>query len=116
MHDRLVRLVLKVAIPALLEGAKRSLLNLLHFFLRRPKLDTGLNSIRGKWASTIGIPLLKDLVLDYRVATNKVIKGLAIRLRAIYGEGEVVVLEIETNTWQVDLRLDACIAELLGIT
>ena len=84
MHDRLVRLVFEVAVPSRFERTERSLFNLLDFFLCGPKLDAGFNTVGGERASAISVPLGKDLLLDCRVSTDEVVKGLAIRLRAEY--------------------------------
>lgn len=49
MHDWLVGLVLEVAVPSRPEPAARSwpVIHLPKFFLGRPDLDTGLNTVGG---------------------------------------------------------------------
>ena len=49
-------------------------------------------------------------------ASNKVVEALGLGLGSEDGEGQVVVLEVETNTWQVHLGLNAGGFELLGVT
>lgn len=68
-------------------------------------------------ASFYGI-LKGDLLtlLNFGLAPHKVIEGLSSRFGTENGEGQVVVLEIEPDTWEVDNGLDASSLELLGIT
>lgn len=49
-------------------------------------------------------------------ASNEVVETLGLGLSAEDGEGQVVVLEVETDTWQVHLGLDTGGFELLGVT
>ena len=62
------------------------------------------------------VPLVEYFFLGRRVSAYEVIEGLDIWLRTVDGEGQVVVLEIETDTWKVDQGFYACPTELLRIT
>jgi hypothetical protein len=53
--------------------------------------------------------------LHLGVATGKVIEGLGAGLSSEDGEGEVMILEVETNTGEVDYWLDSHAAELLRV-
>lgn len=55
-------------------------------------------------------------LLSLGIAANKVVKAIGARLGAEHGEGQVVVLEIETNAWKVDNGLNADGPQLLGVT
>jgi hypothetical protein len=132
MHHRLVRLILEVAVPARSELRTWPTIHHLEFFLSRANLDSSLDSICRKRSSSVDVPLLEDPLLDCWVTTGEVVEGLDMRLRAVRGECEadgmlvlymkesdldlLVVLEVETHTWQVDEWLDAGLAELLGVT
>lgn len=54
-------------------------------------------------------------LLDLRIATDKVVKTLDARLCAVDGECEVVVLEVQTDSREVDDGLDASCAKLLWV-
>lgn len=118
VHDWLVGLVLEVAVPATggREVGSRPSAHLSQLFLRRPDLHTGLNAVRRQRAGALEVPLLEDPLLDFGVATGEVVERLDIRLRPVHREGEVVVLEVAANTRQVDQRLDAGAAQLLGVS
>jgi hypothetical protein len=62
------------------------------------------------------LPLLEDTFLDRRVTTCKVIERLDMRLRAVSSKCEVVILEVESNAWQVYKRLNTSLAQLLWVT
>ena len=102
MHHGLVRLVLEVTIPARTELLQIVLLQL---FFSRPNFHTSLDTIGGQRTSTSLVPLVIDSLLDLRITSNEVIEALDVRLRTIGREGEIMILEIETNTWQLDLAL-----------
>ena len=55
-------------------------------------------------------------LLHLRVSACKVVKTLGARLGPVDGEGKVVVLEVETDAWEVDDGLDSDAAELVGVT
>lgn len=118
VHDRLVWLVLEVAIPSAsgLEVGRGPGLHLCQFFLSRTDLHTSLNAIGRERTSALEVPFFIDLLLDFRVATNEVVERLDVGLGPVDGECEVVVLEVETDTWQVDDRLDTSATKLLGVT
>ena len=134
MHHGLVVLVLEVAVPAGAELWARPTVHHLEFFLGGSDLDTGLDTVRGERASAVDIPLLEDALLDGWVTTSEVIKRLDVGLRAVCGKREarkivspcgledanafdlLVVLEVQTNTGQVDKWLDAGLAKLLRVT
>ena len=102
VHDWLVGLVLEVRVPTRAELGARPAVHLLKLLLSRADLNTGINTVGGKRTGAVDLPLLEDLLLDLGVATDKVIEGLDVGLRAVCGEGEVVVLEVETDTGKVD--------------
>jgi hypothetical protein len=115
VHDRLVRLVLEVRVPTRAELGARPAVHLLELLLSRTDLDTSVNTVGGKRTSAVDLPLLEDLLLDLRIATDEIIERLDVRLRAVCGESQVVVLEVQTDTGKVDKGLDACLAELLRV-
>ena len=78
MHDRLVRLVLEVAIPATLEMWSRPLLHLLELLLRRPDLNASLDAIGGQWSSAFEVPLIEDSFLDFWNTADEVIEALGV--------------------------------------
>ncbi|MCQ6512816.1 hypothetical protein NPN18_23900, partial [Vibrio parahaemolyticus] len=84
MHNRLVRLVLEVRLPALSEMRRRPPLEVLELLLSRSDLDTSLNTICSKRPSTLLMPFIEYALLDLRVSTNKVIETLGIRLSPIH--------------------------------
>lgn len=116
VHDRLVGLVLEVRVPTGTEFGAWPAVHLLKLLLSRTDLDTSINTVGGKWAGAVDLPLLEDLLLDFWVATNKVVETLDVGLSTVCGKGQVVVLEVETDTRKIDKRLDASLAELLGVT
>lgn len=63
MHNRLVRLVLEVRLPALSEMRRRPPLEVLELLLSRSDLDTSLNAVGGKGSSALLVPLIKDALL-----------------------------------------------------
>lgn len=116
MHDGLVRLVLEVAVPARAELVAWPGVDLPELVLGWASLDTGLDAVGGEWASAVDVPLGEDLVLDLLVAADEVVEGVGPWLGTIRCEGQVVVLEVQTNTGQVDKWLDTGLAELLCVT
>lgn len=88
-HSRLVRLVLKVAVPPRPELRVRPRVHLFELLLRRTDLDTGFDTVGGERTSAVDVPLVVELVLGLLVATNKVIERLDMWLGAVGGEGEV---------------------------
>lgn len=99
VHNWLVGLVLEVAVPTGAELWVWPGIHLIELLLSRSDLDTCLDAIGGEWASTVDVPLVEDLFLCLLVAANEVVKRFAPWLGAICGEGQVMVLEVETNTW-----------------
>ena len=116
VHNRLIRFILKVAVPARAELRSRPAIHLTQLFLSRPDLDTSIDAIGCQRACTVDVPLLKYLGLHLWVTSHKVIEGLDVWLGSEDGEGEVVVLEVETHAGEVDDGLDTSAAELLGVT
>jgi hypothetical protein len=55
-------------------------------------------------------------LLHLRVAPGKVVKRLGAGFGAVHREGQVVVLEVETDTRKIDDGLDSGAAELVGVT
>lgn len=116
MHDGLIRLVLKVAIPPRPEFRARPLVHHPELILSWSHLHTSLNAVGRQWASAIDIPLVENLFLYLRISSSEVIKGFNVRLSAEHGEGKVMILEVETNSWKIDERLNSGLAKLLRVT
>lgn len=116
VHDGLVGLVFEVRVPARAELLAWPAVHHVEFFLSRSDLDTSLDTVGGEWASAVDIPLLEDLLLDLGVATDEVVERFDVRLSAVGGEGQVMILEVETNTRKINKRLDASLAKLLWVT
>jgi hypothetical protein len=114
-HDRLVWLVLEVTVPTRPELWAGPAVHLLELILSRTDLHTSINAICGKGASAVSVPLVEDFLLRLLVATDKVVEALHMRLSTIGGEGQVVILEVQSNTWEVYQRLDSSLSELLWI-
>lgn len=99
MHDGLVRLVPEIRLVTLREVWGRPLLHVAELLLSRPNFDTGIDTVGGQWTSALLIPLIKDLLLDFGISTNEVIKGLDVGFRAVNGESKIVVLEVSAHAW-----------------
>lgn len=84
--------------------------------LGRSDFDTGFDSIRGEWTSTIELPLVIHPLLNLGIASEEVIEAFCIRLGTVGREGKVVVLEVKTNAGQVNLAFHAGFLEFLGIS
>lgn len=116
VHDRLVGLVLEVAVPARAEFWVWPRVHLVELLLGWSDLDTGLDTVGGQWTSSVDVPLVEDLFLCLLVSTNEIVERLNPWLGAVCGEGQVVVLEVQTNTGKVDQWLDTSLAELGRLT
>jgi hypothetical protein len=81
MHDRLVRFILKVAVPTTLEMWGRPPLHLREFLLGRTNFDTSLNAIGGKRSSTLEIPFVEDRFLDFWDTADEVVEALSVCIR-----------------------------------
>ena len=86
MHHRLIRLILEVAVPSRPELWTRPRVHLLQLLFCWSNLYTRLNTIGSKWTGSIEIPLVEDLLLNFRIATYEIVEGLYVRLRAEDGE------------------------------
>lgn len=115
VHDWFVRLVLEVGLPATLEVGSRPCAHFSKLFLGRTNLNAGLDTVGGQRPSALDVPLLVDSSLHLRVAANEVIKGLNVGLSTVHGKHEVVVLEVQTDTRQVDQGADTGAAQLLRV-
>lgn len=80
MHNRLVRLVLKVTLPALHKITRGPTLHLRQFAFTGSDLDARVNAIRGQGACALDVPLLIDLLLRLMVPTSEIIKRFHVRL------------------------------------
>jgi hypothetical protein len=89
---------------------------LLELFLCWPHLHTSLDSVGCQWSCTIDVPLVEYSLLSLGISTHKVIERLNVWLGSEHREGEIVILEVETNTGKVNKWLYAGLAELLGVT
>ena len=74
MHHRLVRLVLEVRVPSRLELGSGPLSHGLKLLLVGSNLNTCLDTIRGKGASSLDVPLIENTLLDFRMTTSEVVK------------------------------------------
>jgi hypothetical protein len=54
-------------------------------------------------------------LLHLGVTASKVIEALGARFGPVDGEGQVMILEVETDAGEVDDGLDAASAELVGV-
>jgi hypothetical protein len=88
MHNWLVGLVLEVAVPTRAELWAGPLVHHVELLFSRADLDTSFNTIGGKWASAIDIPLVEYTFLSRRVTTSEVVERLDVGLRTIGGERE----------------------------
>lgn len=113
MHNGLVRLFVKVALPT---GYKALHVVLLELLLCWPDLDASFDAVGSQRTRAVDVPLLKDLLLDFRFTTEKVIEAFGIRLGSIGRKGKVVILEVETDTRKIDHRLDTGFTQLLRVT
>lgn len=113
VHDWLVRFVFEVRVPSRSELRAGPAVHLLKFVLSWTNLDTGFDTVGCKWTSAVNIPLVVNLLLSLFVATDEVVEALDVWLGPVGGEGQVVILEIETDTRQIDQRLNASLAKLL---
>jgi hypothetical protein len=91
-------------------------LELLELLLRGPDLDTRFNAIGREGACAFEVPFVKYSLLDLGVAAGKVVECLGAGFGAVDREGEIVVLEVESDAREVNNRLDADGAELLGVS
>ncbi len=78
MHNRLVRLILKIALPSALEMRGRPRLHLFEFFLGGTNLDSGVNAICSKWACAFDVPFIEDGFLHFGDTTDEVIKTFSV--------------------------------------
>lgn len=60
VHHGLVRLVLEVGLPAVVEVRRRPLLEGLQLFLGGPDLDAGLDAVCGEGAGALESPFVED--------------------------------------------------------
>lgn len=116
MHNGLVRLVPEVRLIPLCEVRGWPLLHLRELLLRRPNLDSSINTVSSQWSSALFIPLFEHLLLHLGISTDEVIKRLDVRLGSVHREGQIVVLEVAANTGEVDQRLYTSPTQLLGVT
>lgn len=81
-----------------------------------PDLHTSLNAIGREWTGAIDVPLVEDSLLYLWIATKEVVERLYVRLRTVGRKREVMVLEVETNTGEIDDGFDTSLTEFLGVT
>jgi hypothetical protein len=74
MHDRLVGLVLEIAVPATLEVRSRPRLHLFQLLLSWTNFDTSVDAIGGERSCAFDIPFIKDSFLNFRHTTDEVIE------------------------------------------
>lgn len=116
MHDRLVWLILEVAVPSRQELWERPILEILEFLLTWPNLHTSFDAICGKWTHAVDIPLVDHGLLNLGVTTDEVVERLSPWFRSVRGEVEIVVLEVQTNAGKFDQGLNASFPEFLRVT
>jgi len=115
VHDWFVGLILEVRVPTGPELWARPAVHLLELFFGRSDFDTSVDTVGRERTSAVDVPLVEDLLLSLLVTTDEVVEALDVRLSPVSGESQVVVLEVETHTGQVDQGLDASLAKLLGV-
>lgn len=116
MHNRLVGLLLEIAVPSTAELLAWPAIHLVQLLLGRADLDTCVDAVGSQGSGTVGIPLVKDCLLNLGNTTDKIVERIDVGLRSIGGEGEVVVLEVLTDTGKVDLAFDTNSLELLRVS
>lgn len=104
MHDWLVRLVLEVAVPSRPKLLARPRVHHLQLLFCRPDLHTSFDTVGCQWPSAIDVPLVEDLLLYLRVATNEVVERLDMRLSAEYRESLRYVSHTSFNYERVRTR------------
>lgn len=60
--------------------------------------------------------MIDDPLLHNGVAADEVVERLGLGSRTVRSKCQIVVLEVQTDTWQIDERLDTSLAKLLGVT
>ena len=58
---------------------------------------------------------LRHTLLNFWVTSGEVVEALSARLSTVHGKGEVMILEVEADTWEVDDGSDSGLPELLGV-
>lgn len=94
MHNRFIRLVLKVAIPAALEVWRGPTLHLSKLSFGWSDLHTSVDSIGCEWASALNIPFIEDLLLDFWHATDEVVEAFS-----TYPSSSVCDYRARTESW-----------------
>jgi hypothetical protein len=77
MHNRLVRFILEIAVPTTSEVWCRPSLHLSKLILSWANLHTCIDAIRSKGTSTLDVPFVKDLLLNFWNTTDEVVKTLS---------------------------------------
>jgi hypothetical protein len=90
--------------------------SLLGIFLDMAYDSERYHTIRCKGTRAVDVPLVKNLFLDRGVATKEIVKGLGVGLRSEDTEGQIMVLEVQTNSGKINKRLDTCSTKFLGVT
>jgi hypothetical protein len=116
VHDWFVWFVLEVRFPAAAELWGRPSLHLFQLFLGGTRLDTGVNAIGCQRSSTFDVPFIENPLLHFWVATDEVIKGLSVRLGTKQRKREIMVLEVQANTWKIHQRFHPDFAKLFRVT
>jgi len=116
MHDWLVGLVLEVAVPATAKLWAGPAVHLFELLFGGTNLDASLDTVGGKRTSAVDIPLIENLLLNRWVAADEIVECFGIRLRPIRREGEVMVLKVGPDAWQIYDGLNTNRFELLWIT
>ena len=76
MHDRLVGLVLEVAVPATAEVRRWPCVHLVELLFSRANLDTSIDAVGSKRTGTLDVPFVEDSLLDVWITTDEVIETL----------------------------------------
>ena len=61
------------------------------------------------------VPLVENLLLRFRITTNKVVERFGTMLGAVGCEGEVMILKVESHAWEIDLGLYTRLTKFLGV-
>jgi hypothetical protein len=77
MHNGLIGLILEIAVPTTPEMWGRPGIHLSEFLLSWTNFHTCVDAIGSQRTCALNIPLIKNFLLHFRYATNKVIETLS---------------------------------------
>lgn len=83
VHNWLVRFVLEVTFPTRSEMGRWPAVHLFQLLFSWTNFDTGINTIRRKWASTLEIPFVEYCLLNFGDTSDKIIKTFSSGLSTV---------------------------------